>query len=248
MAEHHFILVALIFLLAGLVKGVIGMGLPTISMGLLALVMPPADAAALLIVPSLVTNVWQMVVGSHLRGLLRRLWPMMLAIVLGTWVAAWLGFGLGAAAGPATIALGVALALYALVGLLAFKLRLPARGEGFWSPAIGAVTGAITAATGVFVIPAVPYLQALGLEKDELVQALGLSFTVTTIALAVGLAGGGAFGGTVALHSLLALAPAVLGMVAGQAILRRVSPATFRLCFFAGLLLLGLHLAIGRLL
>jgi uncharacterized membrane protein YfcA len=248
MAEYHLILVALIFLLAGLVKGVIGLGLPTISMGLLALVMPPAEAAALLIVPSLVTNVWQMVVGSHLRGLLRRLWPMMLAIVLGTWSAAWLGLGLGAAAGPATIGLGIALALYALVGLLAFRLRLPSSGEAAWSPAVGAITGAITAATGVFVIPAVPYLQALGLEQDELVQALGLSFTVSTLALAVGLAGSGAFGGTVALHSLLALAPAVLGMMAGQAILRRVSPAVFRLCFFAGLLLLGLHLAIGRLL
>jgi len=248
MTEPLVIVVALVFFLAGLVKGVIGLGLPTISMGLLALVMPPAEAAALLIVPSLVTNVWQMVVGPHLRGLLRRLWPMMLAVALGTWGAAWLGFGLGAAAGPATIGLGVALALYALVGLLAFKLRLPSGGERFWSPAIGAITGAITAATGVFVIPAVPYLQALGLEKDELVQALGLSFTVSTLALAVGLAGGGAFGGAVALHSLLALAPAVLGMMAGQAILRRVSPATFRLCFFAGLLILGLHLAIGRLL
>ena len=100
----------------------------------------------------------------------------------------------------------------------------------------------------MFVIPAVPYLQAMGLEKDELVQALGLSFTVSTLALAVGLAGGGAFGGALVLQSLLALAPAVLGMMAGQAILRRVSPATFRLCFFSGLLLLGLHLAIGRLL
>lgn len=247
MAEHHVILVALIFLLAGLVKGVIGLGLPTISMGLLALIMPPAEAAAMLIVPSLVTNVWQMLAGPHWRGLLRRLWPMMAAIVLGTWGAAWLGFGLGEAAGLATIGLGVALALYAVVGLLSFKLRLPASGEGFWSPAIGAITGAITAATGVFVIPAVPYLQALGLEKDELVQALGLSFTVSTLALAIGLAGGGSFGGGVALHSLLALAPAVLGMMLGQAVLRRVSPGTFRLCFFSGLLLLGLHLAIGRL-
>ncbi len=37
---------------------------------------------------------------------------------------------------------------------------------------------------GVFAIPAVPYIGALGLSKDELIQALGLSFTVWTIALA----------------------------------------------------------------
>ena len=54
------------------------------------------------------------------------------------------------------------------------------------------MTGIITAATGVFVIPAVPYLQAIGLEKDQLVQALGLSFTVSTLALAANIARAGA--------------------------------------------------------
>jgi hypothetical protein len=53
---------------------------------------------------------------------------------------------------------------------------------------VGAITGLTTAATGVFVIPAVPYLQAIGFEKEELVQALGLSFTVSTMALAFNVA------------------------------------------------------------
>lgn len=38
----------------------------------------------------------------------------------------------------------------------------------------GVLIRVITSNTGVFVMPAVPYLQALGLSKDELVQALGL--------------------------------------------------------------------------
>ena len=79
--------IAASFLLAGLVKGVIGLGLPTVSMGLLALVATPAQAAALLVVPSLVTNVWQMAAGPGLVPLLRRLGPMMLAILAGTWIA-----------------------------------------------------------------------------------------------------------------------------------------------------------------
>lgn len=45
-----------VFLLAGFVKGVIGLGLPTVAVGLLSLVMPPVQAAALLILPSMVTN------------------------------------------------------------------------------------------------------------------------------------------------------------------------------------------------
>jgi len=79
-----------------------------------------------------------------------------------------------------TALLGSALALYAITGLAALRLFVPKPWEPIFSPIVGAITGLITAATGVFVIPAVPYLQAIGLEKDELVQALGLSFTVST--------------------------------------------------------------------
>ncbi|RUZ51274.1 sulfite exporter TauE/SafE family protein, partial [Mesorhizobium sp. M7A.F.Ca.CA.004.05.2.1] len=52
-----------VFLAAGFVKGVVGMGLPTVAMGLLAVTMPPAQAAALLLSPSLVTNLWQLFTG-----------------------------------------------------------------------------------------------------------------------------------------------------------------------------------------
>jgi uncharacterized membrane protein YfcA len=237
---------ALTFLLAGFVKGVIGLGLPTVSMGLLALVMTPVQAAALLVVPSLVTNVWQMVAGPALMPLWRRLWSMMAGICVGTWAGAGLLTGDNATA--ATVGLGIALVLYALTGLTNWRITVPARMEGWLSPAIGAVTGFITAATGVFVIPAVPYLQGIGLEKEDLVQALGLSFTVSTLALAVMLLATRSFAPNVAGASLLALAPALLGMFAGQWLRLRASPDVFRRWFFIGLLLLGLHLALRGLL
>ncbi len=60
-------------MLAGFVKGVLGLGLPTVSMGLLAVAMTPGQAAATLVVPSLATNVWQMVAGPHFRALVKRL-------------------------------------------------------------------------------------------------------------------------------------------------------------------------------
>ena len=83
--EHlPLIVAALAFLLAGFVKGVIGLGLPTVSMGLLSLVMAPAKAASLLIVSSFVTNVWQLAAGPSFGRLARRLWPMLAGVVLGT--------------------------------------------------------------------------------------------------------------------------------------------------------------------
>lgn len=234
-----------VFLLAGMVKGLIGMGLPTIAMGLLAVIMPPAQAAAILVVPSFVTNVWQLFAGPAFAGLVRRLWSMMAGVVVGTIAGS--GVLAGEAAGIATGGLGAALILYGLVSLSGLRFRTPSRHEAWLSPLIGAATGLVTGATGVFVIPAVPYLQSLGLEKDDLIQALGLSFTVSTVALAAGLLRVDAFQPTYAGISLLALVPALAGMFAGQWIREMISAETFRTVFFVGLLALGGYLLVRAL-
>lgn len=237
------LLVLLTFLLAGAVKGVIGLGLPTIAMGLLGMAMPPAQAAALLIVPSTLTNLWQLANGGHLRDLLVRLGPMLAMICIGTLVgSAWLGLDSGL---WAVHALGAALLVYALYGLVGPGLHLAPERERWLGPLCGLLTGVVTAATGVFVMPAVPYLQSLRLGREQMIQALGLSFTVSTLALAVGLAGQDALGGQALGASLLMLAPALLGMLAGQWLRQRISALLFKRCFFIGLAALGGHLLIN---
>ena len=231
-----------VFLIAGLVKGVVGLGLPTVAMALLALGMNPAQAAALLIVPSFVTNLWQCRPFGSLMSLLRRLGSMQIGVVVGT-----LGgsLWLGAPAGPwAGLMLGLALLAYAGWGLLGAKLDVSPSRERWGGPLVGLITGIVTAATGVFVIPAVPWLQALGLDRDRLVQAMGLSFTVSTVALAIGLSLDGSFAAAGAGASVLMLVPAILGMMLGQAIRGRLSPALFRTCMMVGLALLGLQMVL----
>ena len=72
-----WIICAAVLTLAGFVKGVIGLGLPTISIGLLGIVMRPLEAAALLVIPNLVTNIWQLAIGEPVGALLKRLWPLL---------------------------------------------------------------------------------------------------------------------------------------------------------------------------
>jgi uncharacterized membrane protein YfcA len=235
------------FLVAGLVKGVAGLGLPTVAIGLLSVIMPPAQAASLLVVPSLATNIWQTVSGPALGSLVRRLWPMQAAICLG----AWTGSGLltSMPPGAASGALGAALILYAAVGLSPVRLPdVPSRAEWWLGPVSGFVTGLMMVATGVFVIPMVPYLQALEFKRDELVQALGISFTVSTLALAGALASVGAADLADFRWSVLAVAPALAGMFVGQSIRQAINPDVFRRCFFVALLLLGAHLALRSML
>lgn len=232
---------AAVFLLAGGIKGIVGLGLPTVSMALLALMMAPAEAAALLIVPSLITNIWQLRPWGTLMPLLRRLSGMQLGICAGTWLGAW---AIGAPAGAWSRALlGVALIAYGGWGLLG--ARLPAvtpQVERWLSPLVGFVTGGLTAATGVFVVPAVPYLQTLGLHKDALVQAMGICFTVSTIALAGGLALNASYPASALVLSAWMLLPALLGMALGTRIRQRMSAVWFRRCLMVGLLALGVYM------
>ena len=238
--------ISLIFLGAGFVKGVTGMGLPTVAMGLLGALMSPVIAASLLISPSFVTNGWQLLWGPSYWILARRLWLMMAGVMIGTIAGASM-----LTAGDVrwtTSALGAALSLYAGVALAAPPFHAPPRLERWLSPLIGVTTGLVTGGTGVFVIPAVPYLQSLNLSKDDLIQALGLSFTVSTIALAIGLGWRGAFQVENLAASSLAIAPALAGMWLGQMARRRISPAAFRRWFLIFLLLLGLELMLRPLL
>ena len=243
-AVHVWLFIGGVFLLAGMVKGVIGMGLPTVAMGLLSLVLAPAEAAAILVIPSLATNVWQLFAGPAFGSLIVRLASMMAGVVAGTLMTS--GILLSTTAGAATLALGVALVAYAMLGLSGRKFGFHRRHEAWLSPVIGLTTGMVTGATGVFVLPAVPYLQAIGLEKDELVQALGLSFTVSTLALAAGLLHGDTVPVASAWMSATSLVPALCGMALGQAVRQRIAPGTFRTVFFAGLLVLGTYLALRQ--
>lgn len=231
-----------VFVFAGLVKGVVGLGLPTVAMGLLALRMAPAEAAALLVVPSLFTNVWQMRPWGSLGATVKRMGPMQIGICVGTGVGAVL---LGAPAGAwANVALGVALIAYAGWALLGAQWRVSAAQEKWLGPVVGAVTGAVTSATGVFVVPAVPYLQALNMQRDALMQAMGLCFTVSTIALALGLAWNGSFSAGDLSWSALLLIPALAGMQAGEWLRTRLSALWFKRCLMVSLLLLGASMVV----
>src|SRR6187455_1005110 len=230
MFDSLLLLVTAAFLLAGFVKGALGLGLPTVSMGLLAVSMPPAQAIAIVIVPAIVTNIWQTFRGPYLRDIFRRLWPLLIGTAAGIWLNA------GSLTGPyaryTTIALGLLLAINAIIGLSKFNFTVAARNEKWVGSIVGLITGMISAATGVQVVPSVPYLQAIGMEKEELIQALGVFFTVAGLLTAA-----------TALPGAVAMAASFAGMFIGQAVRARMQPDVFRHWFQIGMIVLGLYLS-----
>ena len=228
--------VAGVFVLAGGVKGITGMGLPTVAVSLLGLWMAPAQAAALLVLPSLATNVSQCR-GPHTRRLLARLWPAWLALAA---VTVW-SPGMGASPWPvdARVLLGAVLVAYGLWGLCRPALADLSASPTWLGALAGALTGFVTAATAVFVMPLVPYLQSLRLDKEAMVQALGLSFTVATLALAIRLRTF-AEGMLLSWPSALALGAALAGLRLGARVRERISGPAFQRALFTVIIGLGL--------
>jgi hypothetical protein len=239
---HPFLLfIAAVFLLAGFVKGVVGLGLPTVSMGLLATTMAPSHALAIVIVPAVITNIWQTFVGGYLADIMRRLWPLMVGTALGIWLNA------GSLTGPYAhylpVALGILLVIYAILGLSRIAFQVARRNEKWVGGLVGLTTGLISAATGVQVIPSMPFLQAIGMEKDELVQALGVFFTVATLSLTINLTASGLLTGATALPGAIAMACSFIGMFTGQALRTRMPADAFRYWFLIAMIFLGLYIA-----
>lgn len=234
-----------VFALAGMIKGTIGLGLPAVAMGLLTLFISPFQAATLLIVPSMVTNVWQLFAEGHVLRLVRRFWSLLIGIIVGSIWSVFPTLGHGEFQSEAL--LGGMLTLYGLYGLFAKNMPNLAPYEKYLSPVMGYLGGALTVATGVIVIPVVPFLQSLHLKRDDLVQSLGLAFTVSTLCLAVFLQQNRIeampFDYKMA---LIALFPALVGMWLGTKIRYRIPEQKFRKVFFGGLVIFGGYMVLHQ--
>jgi len=231
------------FLLAGTVKGIIGLGLPTVSLALLTVTLGLPDAMALILVPSLITNLWQALVGGNGWVIFRRLWLFLLSAS----AAVWLGVAVLTRVNLYWLSalLGVLIVVYSVVALAGLNLTLTKKQETGLAPLVGLINGLLTGMTGAFVVPGVFYLQSIGLARDMLIQAMGMLFTVSTLALGISLQANHLLTVELGQMSVVALLPAIIGMTIGQRIRIKLPEQHFRRIFFISLLILGAYILVN---
>ena len=237
------ILVFATFMVAGLVKGTVGLGLPLVAVTVLALPLGLREAIAVVLIPGVVTNFWQALAGPYFRSLSRRLWSFMLMCIIGTWIGAnILSF---ASQTVLMTLLGTLIVLYSLFSLSRPQIKPPGRAEPVLAPLAGGLAGILYGMTSIFLIPGILFLQALGLKKDELVQALGMVFILLNLSLITAFVEKGFFSIEAAMLSTFALVPAAMGVYLGQRLRHRISEQRFRTIFFYVLLVMGLYFVIS---
>ncbi len=228
------------FFLAGAIKGLLGMGLPLVTLAVLASTLGVRETLSVMLIPGIATNTWQALAGPHFRRLARRLWPFLAAALVGIWF----GTGVLATARSETLVaiVGVTLTMYAAVALLKIEMPPPGRQEPWMSPLMGGLGGVMFGMAGNMIVPGILYLHALRLPRDTFVQALGIVFITITLGLGSSLTGRGLMTTDLALMSALALLPTGLGLALGTRYRHHISEGRFRRLFLIGLVVIGLDM------
>ena len=230
------------FFVAGVVKGVIGLGLPSISLSLLTVVINLPTSMALLIMPSLVTNIWQAIRGGKFLKILKRLWLLFLTSTLTVWT----GSKALAIVDLTLLSalLGSLLMSYAIVSLYGLRFNIKSRNEWWVGSLTGSVNGILTGMTGSFVVPGVFYLQSIRQEKDELIQSMGILFTTSTLALFFSLQTNEYLTSKLIVWSSISIVPSIIGVLIGQQIREWLSEEIFKNVFFFSLLFIGAYIIV----
>lgn len=216
------------------------MGMPTVSLAVMSIAMGLPTAVQIVVVPTIVTNVWQALVGDGLGRLTRRFRLLLLATVVGVWIGYFLLFRTSAQL--MTALLGAAIVVYSLSGLIGFPLMPKVKREHLASPVVGLTTGVLAGATGNISMPAIAYFHRLELPRNDVVQMLGILFTLGAATLGLTLAGHGSYDMDLLLVSTLAVIPGLAGMMIGQRVRGVLSERVFRRTLYFALLVAGAQL------
>ncbi|CFX25517.1 conserved membrane protein of unknown function [Candidatus Filomicrobium marinum] len=222
---------------AGVVKGTTGIGYSSCALPFLVPVVGLQTAIVLIVMPAILSNVFVALNAGHFREIAARFWPLYLATPIGIVVG--IAFLSSIDQRLAIAVLGSVIVAYAVISLAQPNLSLREPWDRILNAPVGFFTGLLTGLTGSQVMPLLPYMMALHLEPNRLIQAINLAVTITSIFLGAGLMLSGLMDIPTLALSLFAVIPALVGVSLGNRA-RNLLPVLF----FRRLMLLVL-LAIG---
>lgn len=229
-----------VFLLAGIIKGTIGLGLPTTSVGLMASLIDPRLAIALVVVPMLITNFWQILRSGHIVRTIERYGWFGVTLAVSLLVVAVIA---GRVSGDTlAIAIGSVITIFSLSNLFLQVPELPDRLDRIAQVGAGLLSGIFGGLTSIWSPPMIAYFLSRRLDKDEFVRASGLLLFLGSLPLGFGYWRAGLMTGPTALTSLAMCVPAIIGFAVGEKIRANFSSERFRTAVLFFFLLMGINL------
>jgi hypothetical protein len=220
-----------------------GMGLPVVSVPVLAGFVGVEQAVLIMIIPSVVLNAYPAF--THRAGAGEV--PELKRILLGALPGAIVGAAILQYASGRVLAtsLGVWIFVYLALQFAHPNYRLTDRFRQRWSPVVGASAGALQASTGISAPIIAPYIDSLKLKPEAYVFAVctcfgtfaAAHFSVATVV--------GMLDRQTALQGVLAVLPAIVFIPVGVRARRLISPRVFALFIRTMIAIMGIRLLYG---
>ncbi len=225
----------------GIVKGVTGIGLPIVSIAILVNFLPPATTLAIVVIPILVTNLWQAVRAGSMASLIRQFWPMIVFFVSFLFISARLVVELDS--GALFGILGASILLFSVSNWFRPRAKPLSQRTTRWAgPLAGALGGVLGGISTIWGPPMMMYFMMLKLDRETWIRAVGLVWFIGSVPLTIAYWSNGVLNGDTTPLSLAACIPSLAGIFVGEFIRRRIDPETFRKVLLVTLFLVGLNL------
>ena len=240
MTDQVLLVAVVIYCFSGVVKGTLGLGLPTTAVSLMAQVADPRYAIALVVIPMIVTNAWQVYRSGDTLVVLRQYWRLVLSMMCLIGIFSQLAINISGQL--LMMILGISIGLFAAVNLWHQVPPLADRLDTLGQWVTGSVAGVLGGLSGLWAPPIVIYLGARQLEKDMFVRVLGTFLFLGSCVLFTGYWQVGIITREISFYSLLLIVPALLGFSIGERIRHRLSGERFRKWVLIFFLVVGLNL------
>lgn len=235
-----FVFATATFLLAGTIKGTIGIGMPTAAIGMLTQVIEPRTAIALVVFPTFISNAWQIFRMGEIARATRDYWIFALSLMVMLWMTTSLTVSVSERS--LMLIIGLVVVMFSLTSLFISPPHLPDKFDSIAQLILGTIAGVIGGLTAVWAAPIVIYLLAKRADKDEFIRATGFLITCGSVPLVLGFLHRGLLDAeTVPLSAFLVL-PALLGFWVGEALRRRLPVEKFQSTVLVIFLLMGLNI------
>ena len=234
-----------VLLLAGTIKGLIGLGMPTVALTLLTLQIDARAAVTLIVLPMLVGNIWQFWRGPDMVRCVKQHWRYALILVVVVALTVWLSQSVPDKL--LRVVLGVLVLIFCISSWRSLVPPIPTHRVRLFEGISAVTAGLVGGLTAAWAPPLAMYLTGLRLERDEFVQALGFLIIAGSTSIFVMFVAVGHSSAPELTFSIFLFIPTLIGFSLGERLRRRTNPEQFKKLFLGAFSLLGVNLVLGSL-
>jgi hypothetical protein len=228
------LIVSLAFFVAGVVKGVIGIGLPTTAITIMTFFVSPLMALGLNLIPMTVTNIWQFSKADNPRELIKNYKYFAISLVVFILITSFYANQIGD--NVVRLIFAVAVLLFVSLQIFGFNFKMNPKRDSLWQSSLGTLGGIFGGAASIWAVPVTMYLLMKNVKPKQFVDISGFLIMIGCLPVSIGYIATGVFQPNMFIYGALGSVIGIVGFQIGEKLRNKVNAKTFKnllLIFFS---------------